>query len=384
MNPKELPEHFRSKLDGIVDSIREIVDIESPSFDPDGIVEVAEWISEKAEAAFTGFEIESVPAEGRGEHLLIRAFRDLPGKPALILGHIDTVHPRGSTERNPTRVENGRLYGCGTFDMKANIALMLEVFTAIRELGLEVTRPVNILLACDEEVGSETGRPLVEAEAAKADYCLVFEPSARGMIKTGRKGTGGYELLAHGVPAHAGLDPEKGASAVLELAKQIVELERLNDPAAGTTVTVGLIKGGSATNVVPAEAQCSIDVRFASLAEAEKIETAIRSLSPFDKRVTLEVTGEINRPPMERTEAVVQLYEKARGLAASFGYEIGETQVGGASDGNFVGAMGVPVLDGLGIEGDGAHTLDEYVLVEDIPNRAALLTLILTSELGNH
>jgi glutamate carboxypeptidase len=381
MDTRKLPDHFRSGNDILQRSISEIVEIESPSFYESGVNEVVDWISERAGSVLTDCSIERVPAEGRGDHLIIRAFQGLPGKPVLILGHTDTVHPRGTKRANPTRVENGRLYGCGTFDMKANIALMLEVFRAIGDLGLVVPRSVNILLTCDEEVGSETGRPLVEQEAKDASYCLVFEPSAAGKVKTGRKGTSVYTLKAHGIAAHAGLDPEKGASAILELSRQIVELEKLNDPGSGTTVTVGTIKGGTTSNVVPAEAECAIDVRFTSMEKAYSIENSIRGLEAFDKRVGLELLGEINRPPMERTEAVAKLFEKARSLANSFGYVLDETQVGGASDGNFVAAAGVPVLDGLGIAGDGAHRIDEHVLVDDIPKRASLLTLLLTTDL---
>lgn len=383
MDPIELPGHFEKRLDEITNAIRDIVEIESPSFDPEGIGKVVDWIEARANDVIPELKIERIAAEGRGDHLVIRAFGDLPGKPLFILGHTDTVHPLGSKEQNPTRIEEGDLYGCGTFDMKANIALMLEVFASMKALGLKPARPVTILLACDEEVGSDTGRPLVEREAANAEYCFVFEPSAGGKIKTGRKGTSGYTLRARGIPAHAGLDPEKGASAILELSRQIVAISDLNDPGAGTTVTVGTIKGGTTTNVVPEHAECTIDVRFASLERAERIESALRSLTPEDERVELMLEGEINRPPMERTDAVVRLFEKAKELAASFGYEIGETQVGGASDGNFVGALGVPVLDGLGIEGDGAHRLDEHVVVADIPDRASLLTLLLTNDLSD-
>lgn len=366
----------------MIASIMELVEIESPSFDGEGVSEAANWIANRAAKALPDPAIEKVDSDGRGVHLIIRAFRDLPGKPAMMLGHIDTVHPRGSNQRNPTRVEDGKLYGCGTFDMKANIALLMEVFGSMKDLDLTPARPVTILLTCDEEVGSETGRPLVEREAAAAEYCLIAEPSALGKVKTGRKGTGGYVLRAHGRPAHAGLDPEKGASAIVELLRQILELQKLNDPASGTTVTVGTIKGGTTTNVVPEHAECSIDVRFTSIDDAGKIESTLAALSPFDERVTLELLGEINRPPLERTEAVQALFGRARSLAASYGYDLGETQVGGASDGNFVGALGVPVLDGLGIAGDGAHRLDEHVLVDDIPERATLLALLLTNDLS--
>ncbi|MBX3244223.1 MAG: M20/M25/M40 family metallo-hydrolase, partial [Acidobacteria bacterium] len=210
------------------------------------------------------------------------------------------------------------------------------------------------------------------------DHCLVFEPSAAGRVKTGRKGTGMYTIKAHGIPAHAGLEPEKGASAILEISRQIERLHLLNSLENGTTVNVCTASGGTTTNVIPEYAECTVDVRFTSMAEAERIDKVISSLSSIDERVSLEITGGINRPPMERTNEVAALYEKARKAAAEFDYDLGETQVGGASDGNFVAALGVPVLDGLGIAGDGAHTLHEHILVSDIAGRAALITTLLS------
>lgn len=378
MNPNQLLNYFQERRPQIENLIREIVEIESPSFNEPGSRRVVDWVERQFRENLPDPVFERIVAGGCGEHLLVRAFHtknDL--KPILLLGHTDTVHPVGSTEKNPTRIENGRLYGCGTFDMKANIAVMSEVFRAFREFDRVPPRPVTVLLACDEEVGSPTGRRLVEEEAKKSEICLVFEPSANGKVKTGRKGTGMYTLKTHGIPAHAGLDPEKGASAILEIARQIEKLHTLNAPEKGTTVNVCTINGGTTSNVIPENASCEVDVRFTSIGEAERIEQEINALKPFDRRVRLELLGGINRPPMERTEQVVELFEKARKLAAGFGYEIGETQVGGASDGNFVGALGVPLLDGLGIAGDGAHTLNEYVLIEDIPPRATLLTLLL-------
>lgn len=376
MTPFEILQYFRERQPAMVDSIREIVEIESPSYDVEGSREVAAWVEAAARSIPLDLEIEKVPAENYGEHILVRAF---PGgeKQAMLLGHTDTVHPRGTKAQNPTRLEEGRFYGCGIFDMKANAVLMLEALRFFAASGAVPARPVTILLSCDEEVGSFTGRPLVEAEARKSEFCLVCEPSAEGRVKTGRKGTGMFTLRAHGRPAHAGLEPEKGASAILELAKQIERLAGFNDPAIGTTVNTCTIKGGTTTNVIPEHAECTVDVRFTSLAEAMRIEREIEALAAFDERVSLEVLGGVNRLPLERTPGVVALYERARELALGFGYELGETQVGGASDGNFVGALGVPVLDGLGASGDGAHTLYEHILVDDIANRATLLTLML-------
>lgn len=371
---------FQNRQERIVRLIQQLVEIESPSRDEAGSRMVAVWLENEARKISKNFKIERITAEGFGEHLIIRAFASAEKKPVLLLGHTDTVHPRGTKEKNPTRIEDGRLYGCGSFDMKANIVLMLEVLRAFVEFDLQPKNPLTILLSCDEEIGSHSGRELVEREAAASEFCLVCEPSANGSVKTGRKGTGMFILKTHGVPAHAGLEPEKGASAVLEIAHQIQKIHKLNNLAKGTTVNVCTIAGGTTSNVIPAEAACEIDVRFSSVKEAERIENAFRNLQSVDERVSLEIVGAINRPPMERTKSVVQLYEKARKIAAGFDYELGETQVGGASDGNFVAALGIPLLDGLGVSGAGAHTLDEFVFVEDIPKRAVLIAGLLLAE----
>jgi glutamate carboxypeptidase len=372
---------FQEKQERIVRRIQQLVEIESPSRDEAGSRMVAVWLEEETRKISGNFRIERIAAEGYGEHLIIRAFESSSGKPVLLLGHTDTVHPRGTKEMNPTRLEDGRLYGCGSFDMKANIVLMLEVLRAFTELGLAPKNPLTILLSCDEEIGSYSGRELVEREAEGAEFCLVCEPSAAGgKVKTGRKGTGMFRLKTHGIPAHAGLEPEKGASAILEIARQIQNLHKLNNLPKGTTVNVCTIAGGTTSNVIPSEAECEIDVRFSSVKEAERVEAAIKNLTPFDERVKIEIEGEINRPPMERGRAVVDLYEKARALAADFDYELGETQVGGASDGNFVAALGIPLLDGLGVSGAGAHTLEEFIFVEDIPRRAALIAKLLLAD----
>lgn len=376
MTAYEILQYFRERQPQTLDSIREIVEIESPSCDVERSREVVAWVEAAARSIPLDLEIEKIPAEKYGEHILIRAFPS-GGKQTLLLGHTDTVHPVGTKAQNPTRIENGKFFGCGIFDMKANAVLMLEALRFLAASGTVPARPVTILLSCDEEVGSFTGRPIVEAEALRSEFCLVCEPSAGGRVKTGRKGTGMFTLKAHGRPAHAGLEPEKGASAVLELARQIDRLDGFNDASSGTTVNTCTIRGGTTTNVIPEHAECTVDVRFTSLAEAMRIEREIGALTAFDERVSLEILGGVNRPPLERTPEVAALFERARNLAAGFGYELGETQVGGASDGNFVGALGVPVLDGLGASGDGAHTLYEHILVDDIAQRAALLTLML-------
>lgn len=368
---------FERRQEKVLDSIKTLVDIESPSHDAAGSKAVADFLEREAEKLKCVTKIERVKIDEIGEHLIIRAFENAGEKPILLLGHTDTVHPRGSFLQNPTRIENGKFYGCGIFDMKANCVLMLEILRAFDELKLKPSKPITILLSCDEEIGSETGRELVESEALRSAFCLVCEPSANGKVKTGRKGTGNYVLKARGIPSHAGLDPEKGASAILEISKQIPAIHALQKLESGTTINVCTITGGTASNVIPEHAECSIDVRFTSIAEAERVENEIKKLKSFDEKVSLELFGEINRPPLERNEKTLALYEKAKRIAGEMNYELGETQVGGASDGNFVAALGIPVLDGLGITGAGAHTLHEHILVDDIPKRAALVASLL-------
>lgn len=376
MTPIDTRNYFKNREEDIVADIRRLVDIESPTGDDAAIasaVDIAE--SMFAETGIAG-KFERIRAKGYGEHIVIRTFA-AETKPILLLGHLDTVHPVGTKEKLPTEIRDGKFYGCGIFDMKANVVLMFEALRFFQQHGIIPARPINILLSCDEEVGSPTGRELVERESAVAAFCLVCEPSAAGRVKTGRKGTGMYTVKAHGRPAHAGLEPEKGASAILEIARQIERVHTFGNDEIGTTVNVCTASGGTTTNVIPEFAEFSVDVRFRTMSEAERIDVAIKDLQSFDERVELSLEGHINRPPMERTDAVIALFEKARQIGNSFGYEVGETQVGGASDGNFAAALGVPVLDGLGITGDGAHTLYEHILVSDIADRAALLTSLL-------
>jgi glutamate carboxypeptidase len=378
MHKQQLLEFFEHRQEEALNLIKTLVDIESPSRDVEGSRAAVDFLEVEARKLKCVDSIERIKAENIGEHLVIRAFENSGEKPVLLLGHTDTVHPCGTFRQNPTRIEGDKFYGCGIFDMKANCVLMLEILRAFDALNLKPAKPITILLSCDEEIGSYTGRELVEREANKAEFCLVCEPSANGKAKTGRKGTGNYTLKTHGAPAHAGLEPEKGASAILEISKQIPKIQELQNPEKGTTVNVCTISGGTATNVIPEFSECTIDVRFSQMSEAHRIEDEIRNLKNFDDRVSLEVKGEINRPPLERNEKTLAIYEKAKRIADEINYEFGETQVGGASDGNFVAALGTPVLDGLGVAGNGAHTLNEYILISDISKRATLLASLLT------
>jgi glutamate carboxypeptidase len=360
---------------------RALVETESPSGDEAGSKAVVSLLAAAARNIPAVTTIERVASDGYGEHLRIKAFNgNNQSHPILILGHTDTVHPRGAIEQRPWRVEGNRAYGPGVFDMKANCALGVEVIRACGNLSNVTIPPIVLLLTCDEEKGSASGRSLVEAEAKRARAVLVLEPPARGgSVKTGRKGTGMFTLTARGLAAHAGLEPEKGASAILELARQIQRLHEMNDPVTGVSVNVGVVRGGTVSNVVAAEAVAEIDIRFRTHDDALRIQKTLTSLRPFDSRVELIVEGEINRPPLERNEKVLSLYERAREISRLLEYDLGEAQVGGASDGNFAAAVGASVLDGLGVMGDGAHAVHEHVIIDDIPNRGALLAGLIAS-----
>jgi glutamate carboxypeptidase len=377
LNINALLDHFTNRQKEILALTRALVETESPSGDEAGSQAVVSLLSAAARNIDAINSIERVKSENYGEHLRIRAFQSGvhdTRPPVVILGHTDTVHPRGSLQQRPWRVEGNRAYGPGVFDMKANCAMAIEVIRACAGLGTRDMPPVMLLLTCDEEKGSMSGRSLVEAAAKRARAVLVMEPpAAGGYVKTGRKGTGMFTIITRGRAAHAGLEPEKGASAIVEISKQILRLHEMNDPATGVTVNVGVVRGGTTSNVVAAEAVAEIDVRFSTNADAERIEHQINSLRPFDERVQVIVRGEINRPPLERSEKVLSLFAQAQKIAAAFNYELGEAQVGGASDGNFAAAVGAAVLDGLGINGDGAHANHEHILVDDIPRRGALL-----------
>ncbi|HKS29889.1 MAG TPA: M20 family metallopeptidase [Pyrinomonadaceae bacterium] len=360
--------------------VRALVETESPSGDVKGSRAVVSLLEDAARSIGGSVEVERIPAEGYGEHLRVRAFKGKEESRLLIVGHTDTVHPRGTISARPFRANGERLHGPGIFDMKANCAMALEALRACAELNLSPKREVVLLLTCDEETGSQWGRALIEDEARGAACALVLEPPASGgRVKTARKGTGIFVMEALGRAAHAGLEPEKGASAVLEIARQIERLHGLEDISKGTTVNVGVVEGGTRSNVVPAHARAEIDVRFSTAEEARRIESAILNPRSFDERVKLVVTGGINRPPLERNEGVARLYEHAREVAAALDFNLGEASVGGASDGNFIAALNVPVLDGLGIDGDGAHAEHEHIITSDIMRRGPLLAALIAT-----
>ena len=368
---------LQSRQPEIEKFIQSLVEVESPSGDEEGSRGVVDLLAQAAGALKCINTIERVDVPRMGQHVAIRAFQHgANAGQVLLVGHTDTVHARGSLDQRPWRREAGKIYGPGVFDMKANCALAIEVLRALEELQQTPEVGVTVALTCDEEVGSMSGWPFLQevAQSTPTRCVFVIEPPAPGgRVKTGRKGTGIFAIKVEGKAAHAGLEPEKGASAILELARQTERLHALNLSGSGITLNVGVVRGGTRSNVVAAEAEGEIDVRFSTEAESLEIERILSNVKPIDERTKVFISGGINRPPMERTAAVAQLFEKARAIAGQLGFELDEAQVGGASDGNFLAAMGIPVLDGLGISGDGAHAVHEHIEADDIARRGALI-----------
>ena len=382
--PRQIFAALQSRQAEIEAFIQALVEVESPSGDAEGSRGVVDLLVQAADRLRCVDAIERVDVPDFGQNLVIRAFQkqNAAAKQIMLVGHTDTVHERGALSERPWRRDNGRIYGPGTFDMKGNCALAIEVLRTLDELNVAPSCGVTLVLTCDEEVGSLSGLPLLERVARSGDTRCAFvmePPASGGRVKTGRKGTGIFAIKVEGKAAHAGLEPEKGASAILELARQTEQLHAINLSGTGITLNVGVVHGGTRSNVVAAEAQGEIDVRFSTEAESLEIERILSNLKPIDERTKVFVSGGINRPPMERTAAVIELFDKARAIAAQLDFELGEAQVGGASDGNFIAAMGIPVLDGLGISGDGAHATHEHIEADDIARRGALLGGLLIS-----
>ncbi len=375
----ELLNHYVARREAILEAIRELVERETTSREESRLNEIAALLA--GQLREIGGRVDLIPQSGYGTNLRARFDFGHGGseRGVLVVGHLDTVWPIGSIERLPFRVTpEGRAYGPGVFDMKSGVAIAVESLRTIASWRLATKRPVTLLLTCDEEIGSQASRSLVEEEAKNAAAALVLEPPlAGGVVKTGRKGIGTFTVRALGRAAHAGLDPEKGVNAIVELAHQTLRLAALNDYERGTTVSVGLVEGGSALNVVPACASAKVDVRFWTPEDGEKLVAAIRGLAPVTPDARIEVSGGINRPPMPRSEKNVALFEHARTLAAEIGFNLTDAVVGGGSDGNFIAAMGLPTLDGLGVDGAGAHAEHEHIVTDDIPRRAALLTRLM-------
>lgn len=346
--------------------LRELVEIESPTYSA-GVGRVAARMAEELDGLGGSVRILD------GDHVV--AELDGDGEPLLLLGHTDTVWEEGTLETMPFRVEDGLAFGPGVYDMKGCLVLMVE---AIRQAAASQRRPLRVFLTADEEQGSRTAREAMAEAASGVSAAFVVEPpTAQGHLKTARKGLGRFHVAITGRPAHAGTSLAEGASAVEELAHQILRLHRLTDHERGVSVNVGVVHGGTRENVVAAYADARLDVRVSQRADLERLEHELHSLTPVVDGTSIEVDGDWTRPPLERTPKSARLFERAREIGRGLGLDLKEASSGGGSDANLVGALGVPVLDGLGAEGRGAHAHEEQIRLDTLPVRTSLLAGLL-------
>jgi glutamate carboxypeptidase len=377
--PLPLISFLNEQRPAMLEVLERMVRIESPSFDRDSVNRCAEYVAGVAEEQGGG--VKRHRSAEYGDHLQID-FGPSKGKRLLLLGHLDTVWDIGTLERMPYRIANGRVWGPGVLDMKCGVTMMLFALRALEATGHSLRRPVTLLLNSDEEVGSETSRPVTEKLAKTAEAVLVLEPGTglTGKLKTARKGVGDYEIRVRGKASHAGVDFTNGVSATLELARQIPRIAGFTRLVRGITVNVGVIGGGTRTNVVAEEAWAKVDIRIARRRDEAWLDRQFHSLRPFDKRTKIEVSGGLNRPPMERKPGIVALFRKAQTLGRELGMELEESMTGGGSDGNFTAALGVPTLDGLGGVGEGAHASNESILLAPLVPRTALLAKLMSRD----
>jgi glutamate carboxypeptidase len=363
----------------IVGLLGQFVRCESPSYQKAAVDHLGRIVA--GEWRRRGAKVRILRQKTRGNHVRAEIWigRGRPGGQILIIGHLDTVYPLGALDKMPFRVSGGRAWGPGTFDMKAGLAIALAAIDGLRAAALRPRKRLVFFWNSDEEIGSETSRREIEREARRSDAVLVLEPAlgSDGRLKTARKGVGTAEIVVTGRSSHAGADPGAGVNAVHELALQIARLTKMNNPGRGITVQSTVVEGGTVSNVVPAHARAEIDIRYSHLADAPKLNKRLRGLRPILEGARIEVRGGINRPPLERTRGVRELFGRARSLMREIGVDLGETTTGGGSDGNFTAALGVPTLDGLGAIGSGAHSPEEHVLIGSLPQRAALLAGLL-------
>jgi len=367
--------YLREREAEMVSLLIRIVEMESPSGDKAALDGLGQFLADQLRQI--GAEVDLAPQARGGPHVVAR-WGDGP-RGTLMLCHMDTVCEVGTLATQPIRMENGRLFGPGALDMKGGIANALWAMRALRELQMAPSRPVTLLITSDEEVGSRTSRPVIEAEALKHDAVFVLEPAQppHASLKTSRKGVGIYRVAVAGRSAHAGADHEKGINAIEELAHQILAIQRFTDYNAGTTLNVGVAGGGTRSNVVPEKAWARVDVRVTDAFEAARVHRLMQGLRPHLPGTTLQVSGGINRPPMIRTPAIGALYARAQAIAEELGFPLSEAGSGGGSDGNYTAALGIPTLDGMGVIGEGSHAREEHVVIDSLPQRAALLAAML-------
>jgi glutamate carboxypeptidase len=374
---RELTRAVAKRRPEMLEMIAELVQVESPTEDQAAVNRCVALLEKWLQSA--GGKSKRSRQKTAGD-LLVGRFGPVRGKakPLMLLGHLDTVWPLGTLKKMPFRLRAGRAWGPGVLDMKAGVVMALTALRLLAEADC-LARPVILLLNSDEETGSESSRTLTESLARKCDAVFVLEPAQglAGAYKTARKGVGNYRLQVHGVAAHSGVDFGRGHSAVLELGRQIKRASAFTDPARGITVNAGVIGGGTRSNVVAAEAWAEFDVRIAKAVDGPRMDRRFRSLRAVDRRCTLEVTGGLNRPPMERTPGTVALFRRAATMAAGLGFQLQEAATGGGSDGNFTSALGIPTLDGMGAVGEGAHAEKESILLDALVPRTALLAAMI-------
>jgi glutamate carboxypeptidase len=371
---------LKPRLPQMLGMLRRFVTAESPSLEKTAADRCCGVIAEAWNKH--GARVEQIAQKHRGDLLRITY---APGKSRsasqlLVLGHYDTVYATGTLARTPFRIAGGKAYGPGTFDMKAGIVQALFALHALQQSKTPLRKRVVFLWTSDEEIGSEASRKFLEAEARRSDAVFVLEPSfgPRGLLKTARKGVGEAELIVHGRASHAGLAPQEGVNAIHELARQLARIEKWNDLRRGVTINAGVIEGGTHTNVIPERARAVLDLRALRLSDMRGLERRLRTLRPFHRDARLEITGGFDRPPLEHKMSAA-LFVRAKSLAKQMNLPVGECTVGGGSDGNFTAALGIPTLDGLGAVGDGAHSRGEHILINTMPQRAALLAALLAS-----
>ncbi|MBI5567414.1 MAG: M20 family metallopeptidase [Chloroflexi bacterium] len=376
----DIPATCQAALPDAISLLKQLCSLESPSGDKDAVDACSAFVA--GQLRTLGVEVRTVPQPIAGNHLVA----DWMGSGSatgsgqfLTLCHLDTVWPLGTLATMPLREADGKLYGPGAYDMKAGTAILWLALRALQAAGLPPKHPIRMIFTSDEEVGSVTSRDLIEAEARRSTLALVLEPAmAGGQLKTFRKGVGEFKIVAQGRSAHAGVDHPKGLNAIAELAHQIIKLQAMTDYDLGTTLNVGVIAGGTASNVVPERAEMEVDFRVSKMSEVERLMPTILNLQPALPGVQLAISGGLNRPPMERTATMIATFGQARRLGESLGLKLEEGSTGGGSDGNFTSALGTPTLDGIGARGDGAHAVHEHVIIDSLAERAALLATIFT------
>jgi glutamate carboxypeptidase len=367
--------YLRDHLPEMTALLLQLVQMESSSHDKRSLDRLAGFLAEQ----LLGLEVAAdiLPQTKTGDHLRARWGNGAGG--VLLLCHMDTVWEPGTLARRPIRIEDGLFYGPGAFDMKGGIANALWAIRALRDLDLLPDRRVTLLITSDEEIGSRSSRSVIESEAMGHDVVFVLEPAQppHASLKTSRKGVGLYEVTVTGRSAHAGADHDKGINAIEEMAHQILEIQQFTEYSCGTTVNVGVVRGGTRSNVVPAQATARVDVRITDAAEGTRLDAKMQGLTARLPGASVHVSGGINRPPMVRSAASARLFEQARALGNELGLQITEAGSGGGSDGNFTAALGVPTLDGLGVVGDGGHAEHEHVVLSSMPERAALVAALI-------